>query len=202
MKRNLEILQNYLCQKNIDSEIISVLKNHDYNCLEWESQHGWRNRVYDGSVLIIYNNIRAYQEERFNERQGEIYKYSLVILTGSKQEFKWDLVQVDRDESRFECLYLGQHNKSIIHIHRHELQISILSYSNEVLKRINFKSELINRKGNIISIERIQKENKDKPVELIELPELNKLKSITYEESEELNLRPTGNFPVGYLSNK
>lgn len=200
--RKLKILQNHLSQKNIDSKIKSVLKDHDYNCLEWESQYGWKNRVYDGSILLIDNKISAYQEERFNESRGEIYKYSLVIVSSSKQEFKWDLVKIDRDESRFQYLYLGQHNKSIIHIHKHELHISILSYTNEVLKRIHFRSELINRKGDIISIERIEKENKDKPVELIELPELNKLESITYEESEELNLRPTGNFPVGYLSNK
>ena len=152
MNRKLEILQNYLSQKNIDSEIKSVSKEQDYNCLEWKGLFGWRNRVYDGSVLLIDNNISAYQEERYNDSQGEIYKYSLVIISNSKQDFKWDLVQMDRDESRFQCLYLGHHNKSIIHIHKHELHTSILSYSNDVLKRIHFRSELINRKGDIISI--------------------------------------------------
>ena len=202
MKNELDILQNCLKANNINSEIKSVLQDYDYNCLEWESQYGWRNRVYNGSILIVNNEIRAYQEERFNDIHGEAYKYSLVTVYASKPEFKWDLVQIDKDENRFDCLYIGDHNNSIIHIHKHALHTTILSYRNEILKRFHCGSELINRKGNIISIERVQKENRDKPVELIELPELNKLKSITYDESEELNLRPTGNFPIGYLSNK
>lgn len=202
MKNELEVLQDYLKTINVNSEVKSVLQDYDFNCLEWETQYGWRNRVYNGSILIIHDEIRAFQEERFNDIHGEVYEYSLVILNDSKQEFKWDLVQIDRDESRFDCLYLGEHNDSIIHIHKHALHTTILSYRNEILKRFHCESELINRKGDIISFERVQKVNRKRPVELIELPELTKLNSLTHEESEDLSLRPTGNFPIGFLNNK
>jgi len=200
LKKELDILRNFLKTKNIDSEIVQVLPNNNFNCLEWESQYGWRNRVYNGTILIVNNSIRAYQEERLNHSNDEEYRYSLVIVKEAKQEFKWNLVQIDRDENRFECLYLAEHNKSIIHIHKHALHTTILSYKDEILKRFYSGSELINRKGDIISIERVQRRNRDKPIELIQLPDLNKIKSITYMKSDELNLRPTGNFPIGYLN--
>ena len=180
----------------------SILPKLDYNCLEWKDSQGWINRVYNGSLLILNNQIRAYQLERVKEKNENKYNSYLVVVENDKQNFKWNLIQEDRDENRFNCLYLGEHINSIVHIHKHALHTSILSYKNETITRFHCVSELINRKGDIIAIERVQKINKENPVELIKLPELTIIESITIEKAIQMNIRPIGNFPLGYLNDK
>ena len=201
MEEELEILKTYLVSKGIESKVEKVLPKLNYNCLEWKDSNGWMNRVYNGSLLILNNQVRAYQLKILKDEQEDNYEFYLVIVEDSKPNFKWKLIQEDRDEKRFNCLYLGKHENSIIHIHKHALHTSILSYKNAIT-RFHCVSELINRKGNIVAIERVQKINKDKPVELIKLPDLTIMEPISYEEANQMKISPTGNFPIGYLNDK
>jgi len=201
MKPEFKTFGKFLSRKKVDWKRVEILPDYDYDCLEWSSEY-WKNRVYTGDILHDDENLFAFQEEKINLRNENEKEYFLVIVESEKEIFRWKLVQIDRDENEFSNLYLGIHKGNIIHIHKHELHISILSYKNEVIKRFHFWGELINRQGNVIAFERIQKKDKERPVELIEIPELIKLNSISIKESEMQNIRPQGNFPKNFLNKK
>ncbi len=170
-----------------------------YFCLEWNSNEKPRKRVYEKDILLdSKNKVIAYQEENYEAGK---YEYFLNVVKDDRICFCHKFEILDEDDDKCGNIYLNKHDEYIICIYDNGGFINILSCSETSgINNLSYSGELIGRNRDILSIERYNKVNREKPIELYSIPTLKYITSLSRKEAENEHLTPWDtNKPKGTL---
>lgn len=171
----------------------------EYFCLEWNSNEKPGKRVYEKDILLDNKNkVIAYQEE--NYEAGKC-KYFLNVVRDGRIYFCHEFEILDKGDDKCGNIYLNKHDEYIICIYNNGGFINILSYSEKSgIRNLSYSGELIGRNRDILSIERYNKVNREKPIELYSIPTLKYISSLSRKEAKNEHLTPWDtNKPKGTL---